>query len=273
MRARVLVVWVLLACTALAMPASLSAQAVTPPPDSAEGRARESFSRGRIHYENGEFEAAALAFEEAYGLSGRHALLYNLYLAYRDANNQEKAAEALKNYLDRVEVIENRAQLEARLKALQEGIEAKRKQEEAQRAEAVKRVIGEPGPETRPDEPSEEGGRWWMVPTVVAGVGALMMAGSIPTGIMARSKQKELDDKCPDKMCDASLQATADSGKMLSYVTDGLLFGGAAVAVTGVVLLFVKKPKADDAAATARRPAPQLACSTRGCNGSVTFRF
>src|SRR5687767_9745879 len=69
MRARVLVVWVLLACTALAMPASVYAQAVTPPPDSAEGRARESFSRGRIHYENGEFEAAALAFEEAYGLS------------------------------------------------------------------------------------------------------------------------------------------------------------------------------------------------------------
>src|SRR5262245_31875642 len=102
MRARILVLWVLVACTALAMPVGVSAQAVTPPPDSAEGRARESFNRGRIHYENGEFEAAALAFEEAYGLSGRHALLYNLYLAYRDANNQEKAAEALKNYLDRV---------------------------------------------------------------------------------------------------------------------------------------------------------------------------
>jgi tetratricopeptide (TPR) repeat protein len=270
MRARILVVWVLLACSTLAMPTVAFAQAVVPPPDSAEGRARESFNRGRIHYENGEFEAAALAFEEAYALSGRHALLYNLYLAYRDANNQEKAAEALKNYLDRVEVIENRAQLEARLKALQEGLEAKRKQEEAQRAEAVKRVIGEPGPQTRPDEAEEEGGKWWLVPSVVTGVGALMMAGSIGTGLMARSKQKDLDEKCPDKMCPADLKDEASTGKTLSYVTDGLLFGGAAVAATGVVLLFVKKP---DAVATAARRMPQLACSTSGCRGSVTFRF
>jgi tetratricopeptide (TPR) repeat protein len=275
MRARVLVVWVLLASAVLGTHTPVLAQAVAPPPDSAEGRARESFNRGRIHYENGEFEAAALAFEEAYALSGRDALLYNLYLAYRDANQQEKAAEALKNYLDRVEVIENRAQLEARLKSLQAGIEQKRKQEEAQRAEAVKRVIGEPTNQPpRPDEPVEEQGKWWLMPTVVTGVGALMMVGSIPTGLMAKSKQDELEKKCPDKdMCDPSLQATADSGKTLSYVTDGLLFGGAAVAVVGAVLMFVKKRDADDATAQARRPQPQMACSTRGCSGSVSFRF
>src|SRR5690606_25712958 len=104
-----------------------------------ENQAREAFERGRIHYDNGDFARAAAAFEEAYKLSGREGLLYNLYLAYRDANEQEKAAEALRNYLVKVEVIENRAQLESRLKALEAGI-AQRKADDAREAEAQRRA-------------------------------------------------------------------------------------------------------------------------------------
>src|SRR5690348_432321 len=116
MRARSVVAAVaLMIAIVMTMGARAQAQA-SPQTQDAETQAREAFQRGRIHYDNGEFDQAAVAFEEAYGLSHRHALLYNLYLAYRDANQQEKAAEALRNYLERVSVIENRPQLEARLK-------------------------------------------------------------------------------------------------------------------------------------------------------------
>ena len=69
---------------------------VTPRSWSPENQAREAFERGRIHYDNGDFARAAGAFEEAYKLSGREGLLYNLYLAYRDANEQENLFRAVK---------------------------------------------------------------------------------------------------------------------------------------------------------------------------------
>jgi tetratricopeptide (TPR) repeat protein len=238
----------------------------------AEARAREAFQRGRIHYDNGEFDQAAVAFEEAHSLSHRHALLYNLYLAYRDANQQEKAAEALRNYLDRVEVIENRPQLEARLKALEEGIAARRAAE-AQKAQAGQEsapTTQATTPATQADTSDEPANpNWWVLPVAVGGAGAALMLGGIATGVMAKSKQKELDDKCSNGVCDPSLKSTADSGKTLALVTDVLLIGGGAALATGAVLLFIKKPEASeepDASAS-------VVCTPRLCGGSMAVRF
>jgi tetratricopeptide (TPR) repeat protein len=245
------------------------AQTTPQPPAADEAQAREAFQRGRIHYDNGEFDQAAVAFEQAYSLSRRHALLYNLYLAYRDANQQEKAAEALRNYLDRVEVIENRPQLEARLKALEEGI-AERKAHEAQKAQAAAQPASvAPAAAVDSGAAEPENKRWWVMPVVIGGVGAAMMAGSIATGLMASSKQKELEDKCVNGTCDSSLKATADSGKTLTLVTNVLLAGGGAVLATGAVLLFVKKPKASEQPSTSA----SVACTPRLCGGSVAVRF
>ncbi len=233
-----------------------------------EARARDAFQRGRIHYDNGDFARAALAFEEAYSLSNRHALLYNLYLAYRDANQQENAARALSNYLDLVDAIENRPQLEARLKALEEGL-AKLQEEEAEKAkqdQAAPSTQASPSHQVDLTKPA----RWWIMPVAVMGTGAALMAASVATGVMALSKQQQLDDECVGGVCDPSLRGTADSGKTLAIVTDVLLFGGAATAATGAVLLFLKKPKAESAPA---KTSTNVHCSTRSCGASLSVRF
>jgi hypothetical protein len=251
-------------------------------PSSTEIQAREAFERGRIHYDNGDFPRAATAFEEAYRLSGRDGLLYNLYLAYRDANNQDKAAEALRSYLTKVEVIENRPQLESRLKALDEGI-AQRKAREALEAEerasesrqqaerdaAAKQAAASPSPAA---PPPEENKKWWLPGVAVAAGGAALMLGSIGTGVMASSKASELEDKCPTKKdCDPSLKSTADSGKTMAVVTDVLLFGGAAVVVVGGVLLLLKRPK--KGASKQDTAKADVSCTRAGCYGAVTLRF
>ncbi|HET8936751.1 MAG TPA: hypothetical protein VFN67_25080 [Polyangiales bacterium] len=51
------------------------------------------------HYQLGRFQDAAREFEVAYGLSGRAALLYNVYISYREALDTPKAAGALRGYL------------------------------------------------------------------------------------------------------------------------------------------------------------------------------
>jgi tetratricopeptide (TPR) repeat protein len=253
-------------------------------PTGTESQAREAFERGRIHYDNGDFARASTAFEEAYRLSGREGLLYNLYLAYRDANQQEKAAEALRNYLAKVEVIENRAQLESRLKALDAGI-AQRKADEAKEAEQQKQAEQQraqheqemaahkaAAAESTPAAAPADEKKWWVTPVIVMGAGGALMVGSLATGLMTSSKTKEIEDKCPSgKNCDPDLKAKADSGRTLALVTDVLLFGGLATAVVGGVLMLLKKPK--DQASAKDSPQANVSCTRVGCSGSVSLRF
>jgi tetratricopeptide (TPR) repeat protein len=264
-------------------PAQATPAAPSGAPTGTENQAREAFERGRIHYDNGDFARAAGAFEEAYKLSGREGLLYNLYLAYRDANQQEKAAEALRNYLAKVEVIENRAQLESRLKALEAGI-AQRKADEAREAEEQKRneeqraqhekelAAQKAAAQSAPADAAAEDKKWWLTPVIVMAAGGALMVGSLPTGLMANSKAKKLEDECPSgKGCDPSLKSTADSGKTLAVVTDVLLFGGLATVAVGGVLMLLKRPKTQRAADDS--PRANVSCTRAGCAGTVSMRF
>jgi tetratricopeptide (TPR) repeat protein len=63
-----------------------------------DAEAREHFQLGRSFYEQGSFQQAAEEFEIAYRLSARPQLLYNVYVARRDAGNQPMAIDALRGY-------------------------------------------------------------------------------------------------------------------------------------------------------------------------------
>lgn len=244
-------------------------------PGSTEQQARTAFERGRIHYDNGEFAPAAEAFEQAYKLSGREGLLYNIYLAYRDAGSEEQAAEALRSYLTRVEVVENRAQLESRLKALDAGI-AQRQQEQADAAklDEQRRAADSQKPVLLPDaaRTSEPRPRWWLVPVSVMGAGAALSLSAVVTGVMAQDKANELEDNCRAGQCDERFRATADSGHTLAVVTDVLLFGGLATAAVGGALLYFKRPREAPPAAQPRTSA-SVVCTRAVCGGSVALRF
>ncbi len=270
------VVWVLLVMGGIGLHGSARAQdtapasapSAAPSPDD-EARARDAFQRGRIHYDNGDFDRAAAAFEEAYRLSNRHPLLYNLYLAYRDANQPDAAARALANYLALVDAVENRSQLEARLRALEEGL-AKQKQQQEAEQQAKEEQEQKAAPASESPQSAGPQKRWWITPVAVMGAGAALMVGSLATGMMTLSKEQQLKDDCTGGVCDPSLKSTADSGKTLAIVTDVLLFGGVATAATGAVLFFLKKPKAE---ATPSKTATNVHCSTRACGASLSVRF
>jgi tetratricopeptide (TPR) repeat protein len=249
------------------------------PATGSEAEARAAFERGRVLYDSGEFVQAAQAFEEAHRLSGRDALLYNLYLAHRDANQPEQAAVALRGFLTKVENIENRAQLEARLAALEQGLAREREEREREAAaaaassQAAQEKPAEPRAATAEAEPGKS--LRFISAVSLASVGGAMMVASIATGLMARSRQNELEDECPNKLCDSSLEDTAESGEKLARTTDVLLFGGLAVAAAGTVLLFLDLRANGETNSSARTRTPRLvaACSGRGCAATATLRF
>lgn len=199
----------------------------------AEEQARAAFRLGRAYYDNGDFVKAAEEFEKAYRISKKPELLYNVYLAYRDANMSREAAKALRGYLSEVNDIPNRAQLKSRLEALERSIKEEEQQgpapqpttqpqpaapvtpppEEAAKPEPAPEAQppAQPAPGAQPEtqqpapaakKPEAKSGGS-ITPFILMGVGGAMIVGSIVTGIMASSDQSKLKKECTDNICPA----------------------------------------------------------------------
>ena len=235
-------------------------------------RARSHFRAGSNLYDAGSFERAGQEFEQAYELSGRPELLYNVYVAYRDAGMIREAKNALARYLEEAETVEDRVNLEARLRSLEDQVAALDMAEEeaaAREEEAEQRETGGIGSPPPPPPPADDGpgvGPW-----VVIGVGgAAIVAGAI-TGVLALGAVGDIEDECPDDVCPSDydeLEEDRDDARTLVTATDFLLLGGAVVAAGGVAWLLLggdsgEAPPADVGAA----------CTGEGCMATLRGRF
>jgi len=98
-----------------------------------------------------------------------------------------------------------------------------------------------PPPETSETHP-KKGGSYApaIIPFSVAGAGAIV--GGI-TGVMTLSKQSDLASACPNKICGPSNHGDIDSANTLGLVSTISFIAAGVCAATGVVLIFVGKPK------------------------------
>lgn len=272
-----------IACAVVVALVTVASLAAWPHPTAAQdpdAAAKAKFDLGRQHYEAGRFLDAAAAFEEAYRISQRSALLYNLYLAYRDGNDTQRAAVALRSYLEKTkDGVENRPLLEAKLAAMEQSLRPVPAVPPAPATPPPPAATGAPAPreappptEPGPAEASEPSGpeKNNLVPAILIGTGGAMVVGGIVTGFMTSSAQSDLEDACPDRAnCTVDLADTHSRGETLALVTDILLFGGIAVAGTGVVLFLLGDSK-ETASST---PAASLACIPGACGASVRGAF
>jgi tetratricopeptide (TPR) repeat protein len=251
-----------------------------------EDEAKAHFLLGRSLHDRGEFLKAAQEFELAYASSGRAALLYNIFVAYRDANDAVRATDALRRYLAEEPNVDNRAQLEAKLAAM-EGVakeqaeqqkaaeEAKKAREAEEQARAQNEAAAnqqavDQAPAEASAEPEEKA--FPIGPVVVIGVGGVMILSSIGTGLVASGAQSDLEEGCPTRMnCDPALEDTKNKGETFALVTDVLLFGGIAVAGAGAAWLLLDMASGDEGPPPATTAG--LACSDTGCMGTVRGQF
>jgi tetratricopeptide (TPR) repeat protein len=259
---------------------------------SADEDARMHFRLGSAYYQSGRFQEAATEFQTAFDLSQRPQLLYNVFVAHRDAGNLAPAVDALRRYLEQVPDAADREQLTARLASMSRLVEQQaatqttptETQPEATEPEAqAEPGTGEAGA-TATEEPDvaagpraaelarTEPGRS-PVPLVVLGSGGALILGSLITGLMASGKESDLEEMCgPDNACPPGVdfEDLASSGQTLATVTDILLIGGVVTAGVGVALWF---SSGETAAEVPPEPAATAACTTQGCFGSVTVRY
>jgi tetratricopeptide (TPR) repeat protein len=92
------VVVTLLACVTVAP--AVAGPAAAPPPSTEVDIAKAHFATGQAYYEHHRFGDAAREFEEAYRLSPRAPLLYNVGKSYDGANDLARALDAYRRFLD-----------------------------------------------------------------------------------------------------------------------------------------------------------------------------
>ncbi len=267
-----LLVLVGLLLSAMPVHAQSMSQATTQEQDMDDVRARAAFRLGSQYYDQGLFIEAATEFERAYGLSGRAQLLYNAYIAYRDAQDDVNAIRTLRGYLSGVPDAPNRANLEARLAVMERGQREQREREARVLAEAeLARQMAEEA-ERRAAQPRvrEVDGEVW--PWVVFGAGGAMLVAGAITGGVALAQRGQLDSECPMQLCPAGFDLTDRQGSIesLAITTDVLLIGGGVMAATGLVLGLVLGPRSE----AISEPAPiAMGCSATGCFATVRGEF
>ena len=264
---------------------------------SGDEEARMRFELGRRYYDTGRFAEAAREFAEAHRLSGRTELLYNLFLAYRDAGDDVHAAETLRAYIPSLEAGERRTQLEARLRVLEQRLASGTSGDAAGGGsdaggggdattggggDATPTGGGSSGGDGASGDTSSgtsSGGRdagggssggLGIVPWIVVGVGGALVVASIITGVLALDARSSLASMCSaDGACPPGYESTQSSGQALAITTDVLWISGALAVGTGVVLAILDMTSGS----SADQASIGGVCTGQGCVASISGRF
>ncbi len=110
----------------------------------------------------------------------------------------------------------------------------------------------------------------------VGAVGLGAVVGGVVTGLLANAQYDELNENCPDGLCIVGYDAGSNEsrGRRLALTTDVLLFGGAAITITGLVVFLLGLGGPTDADERASEPVTgRASCGPAGCSAELEVRF
>ncbi len=225
---------------------TLTTSAASAQGQSDEERARQHFAAGRSHFEEGSYEAAITEFQQAYDLSQRPGLLYNLALAHERLARYAEAAALIRRYLAEDPDAQNRSSLERRAENLE------------QRAAA-----GQEGDDV-PRDPEGSGHPAPMpIGTIVSfsGAGAGLILYGIAGGLLLDAYSR-VENGCGATM-DCEPEEVSDVRTFAALADVGLAVAIAGAAL-GVVFLVVELGGGSNASASALRITPIASADSAG---------
>lgn len=191
--------------------------------------ARQQFERGRIAFEKTDYEQALLHFRNAYRLSERGQLQYNIGIAASRLQRDEEALLAFQSYLDEVASPPREQEVRKRIAALEQAIAAK---------QAAERQASE-----IPNSKEESSGR--KIPTSAI-VGASVLGAIGIGGIVAMSVGLAQSGSCVEEMNGMCVSEKATSP--WTWVYGGV---GIAALAGSVSWILVAKRRSEDKRTTA----------------------
>ena len=219
------------ACIALLVLAATSARAQS------VDAGREHSDLGNLAYEAGDFERAVDEFKQAYALSLKPTLLFNLAQAYRYKNDYAQAFQSYARYLELEPNPANREDVErfmARMKTAMDLAAEPRPAVEVAPTAVSPQITA--APDQRPSQRFTQSRRGRLTLGLSALAGGTLLVGAI-TGPLSLVERKSYDAGCDRGACDRS---AFDRGKRLAVTTDVMVALGVASAVAAVVVALVK---------------------------------
>ncbi len=248
------------AATTITTPPADPADPGAPAPGSAADLSGQAIERFKAR----DYDAAARLFEQAYGLDPNPNYLFNVGRVYEEKGDIRSAADYYQRFVKEPGVqIESRELALQRLRVLR-AILHETEPEPGQPATVA------PGPTTdttapgpAKDEPDRNKSMRIGGYALLGVGGASMIVGGIFGGLTLAKKNKLDDTHTVDER-----QALAQDGKTFAIVSDVTLFTGAALAVTGLVLVLVaRKPRSPQRSALT----PSLGRGHAGLTWSLRF--
>jgi tetratricopeptide (TPR) repeat protein len=226
-------------------------------------RAMKAYELGQAAYNAADYEAALGHFQEAASLYGSPDFQYNIGLCYEKLDKPEEAIRAFEVYLRAKPNAEDRAQVEDRIEEQRQILATK---EQGGSKEAPDGDDRDP-----PPPPPENDGRALVISgAVLLGVGAALgLAGGLGFGVAAKRRSDDLEDVQsggnPGDVTFAEAQDLESEGKRFETLQIATAAVGAAIGITGVVLLAIGLKRKQAAAGTsALRFSPHVGKGTAG---------
>lgn len=269
-----------LGCAAVGV--SGSAQAQASEKAAADRRARELYEQGDTAYAEGRYEEAYKAFKEAYDLSGRSQLLYNVSNSLERLGRYEEAAAALEKYLKSGKA-RDKDVVEKRLANLQKRVEEQREQErlakeeqerkdreaEEKRKKELEEAKRRPRPNVWGDKRDEKSGS--VLPIILIGSGVAALAAGGVFGGLTLAARSDAERGCTGGLCGSDARDALDREKTFGLVADICFVSGVVLGGAGVVLLVTggkgDDPKKRGAAAT------RVGLAPLGAGGALVGTF
>lgn len=198
-------------------------------------QAKAYFNAGVEAYDQGKYEIALREFQHAHALSHSPALYFNMAACEEHMDHYQAAALLLRQYLIEKPDADDKANVELRIKSLEERDERLHKMNEPE--PMVKPSAGPTATETPP--PSKPHLKYtWVMLGVTAGVGA----AAIGVGAYTVAHHSDLKNGCGNTI-DGCTSAQISGLKSTAIATDVLIAVTAAAAVATVVFAVLETRK------------------------------
>lgn len=228
-----------------------------------DARARELYRLGDDLYAQGRYEEALAAFEEAYELSHRDLLLFNIANAQERAGHWEDAIVTLRTYLGTVEGDEH-TRIESRLESLEGRVERLR----AMQQNPNQQPVAPPPPPPRSP-----------VGPVLLGAGGAMLGAGIAFAVLAGGARDDLDALCHSRdgrtLCPTEADSAQTRDRAFSISADVAFLAAAGLVAVGLVVLLKSGGDDSEDAEDAEEPDVDVsaAMSPRGAMVGVHGSF
>jgi hypothetical protein len=262
--------------------------------ESADDLARRHFESGRAYLQESDNDNALKAFQKAYELSKRPAILLNIATVEERMGHLNAAIDTLQRYLKEEPKGEHVDTVRLRISNLQ-----KRLSEQPAPTPAASTPTAEqpalakpppaaghpaapPPPEQNTSAPAPKiESRPNRIPAyVLVGLGGASTVGAVVTGVLANAQYNDKKSSCSPNCTDSELK----SGRTLALTSTILTVVAVAAGGTGIVLLLTGQPRTTEELSALRRhrsqgstgamlPEVHVAADATGAAAQATWRF